>query len=192
MSRQGDFCGTVFALLIATYNNGFSDAPALAAEDIKIRVVDADASLVPARAWVDSSGQRMFTPDDKTATPYARDTSFSFDGEFAMKVPAGRAAVHLVPAFFYWLRGHEKTWNSKWPDSAFLEPLAIDDRHLITCNNMEIERINSEAVPGAAAGLQPERSIAHPTGCCARRTQSRCTCLSMTNRPHSLTMRGIC
>lgn len=218
MSRQGDFCGTVFVLLIATYSNGLIGAPTLAAEEIKIRVVDADASLVPARAWVESFGQRMFTPDDKTATPYARDSSFSFDGKFAMQVPAGRAVVHiekgkefrpveieveipvggmveksielkrwidmpdegwysadlhvhlgyddlrvlkqlaladdvhLVPAFSYWLRGHEETWKSNWPDSTYIEPVAIDERHLITRNNMEIERIDSKAVPGGTVG----------------------------------------
>jgi len=195
--------------------------PPCAAADgrIVVRVVDGDGKVTPARAWVDAAEQRLFNPvDPDTATPYARDRSFSCDGTFTIGVPAGKAVVHvekgkeffpvdvevevaageevektirierwidmpergwysadlhvhlgyddprilrqlaladdvnLVPSFTYWLRGRGETWSAKWPDETFVEPIVIDDRHVVTRNNIEVERINRDAAPGATVG----------------------------------------
>ena len=56
--------------------------------------------------------------------------------------------VHLVPAFSYWLRGTEKSWHAAWPTGVSSEPVRIDSSHLITRNNIEVERIRRDAVPG--------------------------------------------
>lgn len=60
--------------------------------------------------------------------------------------------VHLIPSFTYWLRGAGELWQAKWPDAAFTQPIRINDRHIITRNNIEIERINRKAAPGTTIG----------------------------------------
>jgi len=50
---------------------------------------------LPCRAWVDAGGTRYFEPADKTCIPYKRDRSFSCEGRFIIKVPAGQATVHV-------------------------------------------------------------------------------------------------
>jgi len=60
--------------------------------------------------------------------------------------------VHLIPSFTYWLRGRGETWAAKWPDETFDRPIIIDDRHVVTRNNIEIERINRNATPGGTIG----------------------------------------
>ncbi len=60
--------------------------------------------------------------------------------------------VHLVPAFTYWLRGRGEKWNDDWPDKSYTTSIRIDDRHLITRNNIEIERINKASIPGGFLG----------------------------------------
>ena len=63
---------------------------------LSIRVLDEDGKTTPARAWVDTKDQRLFEPQSPdSATPYARDQSFSFDGSFIMDTPAGNAIVHI-------------------------------------------------------------------------------------------------
>ena len=186
---------------------------------LEIRIVDGSGELTPARAWVDVAGVRLFKPvAPETATPYARDRSFSCDGVFTVVVPAGPAVVHiekgqeflpadipvevsrgetvtktimirrwvdmpssgwysadlhvhlghdnpevlrqlsladdvhLIPSFTYWLRGQGEIWQTKWPETAFTRPIQIDGRHIITRNNIEIERIDHGAAPGATIG----------------------------------------
>lgn len=60
--------------------------------------------------------------------------------------------VHLVPAFTYWLRGRGETWEAGWPDDTYTNPIKVDDQHLITRNNIEVERINSASIPGGFFG----------------------------------------
>lgn len=191
------------------------------AEDglVKVRIVDAAGNKTAARAWIDAGEQRLFKPTaPDTATPYAKDRSFSCDGEFVMAVPEGRATihvekgkefvpvdveiqvaggetlertielnrwinmpsrgwfsadlhlhlghddprvlqqlaladdVHLVPSFTYWLRGEGEKWNARWPAGEFNRPIRIDDHHLVTRNNIEIERIKRTATPGGTIG----------------------------------------
>jgi len=47
------------------------------------------------RAWVSVGDKRFFNPAAKSCTPYARDRSFSCDGHFIIKIPAGKAVVHI-------------------------------------------------------------------------------------------------
>ena len=186
---------------------------------VSVQVVDQNGEITPARAWVDVNGKRLFQPTQPdTATPYAKDKSFSCDGRFSMALPAGKATihvekgkeflpvdvhvdvaagqtfeqtiqikrwinmpqqgwysadlhvhfghddprvlrqlaladdVHLIPAFTYWLRGRGESWNANWPGDDFTQPLVVDDRHIITRNNIEIERIDGKAGPGAEIG----------------------------------------
>ena len=70
--------------------------------------------------------------------------------------------VHLIPSFTYWLRGQGETWHAAWPDKTFNQPIIVDDRHVITRNNLEIERIAHKAVPGAAVGATFLYNLARP------------------------------
>jgi|GEM_PF-905410 len=69
--------------------------------------------------------------------------------------------VHLVPAFTYWLRGRG-AWLPKWPSEGITQPIIIDDRHVITRNNIEIERIDRRAVPGGSLGATFLFNLAKP------------------------------
>ena len=50
---------------------------------------------LPCRAWVSIGDKRFFNPATKSCTPYAKDRSFSCDGHFIIKVPVGKAIVHI-------------------------------------------------------------------------------------------------
>ena len=192
---------------------------------LKVRVFDhqqtkhRNPKVLPVRAWVDAGGERHFQPQAPTsATPYAKDRSFSCEGEFTMVLPTGKATlyvekgkewvarkvpveirsgqtnelsvnihrwinmpkqgwfsadlhvhfghdqpkilrqlaladdVHVVPAFSTWLRGTESAWPQSWPKWEGGPVLRIDEHHLITRDNLEIERINGRAQPGATVG----------------------------------------
>ena len=185
---------------------------------IIVRIIDESGESIPARAWVEAAGERLFEPASGTATPYRKDRSFSCDGSFTMGLPAGEAVVyvergkefipvdlavtiekeetiertiplkrwidmpargwysadlhvhfghndprvlrqlaladdvHLIPSFTYWLRGRGETWNATWPEDVSEKPLVIDGSHLITRNNIEVERIEREAAPGTTIG----------------------------------------
>ncbi|MFH1717187.1 MAG: CehA/McbA family metallohydrolase [Planctomycetota bacterium] len=53
------------------------------------------AAGLPCRAWVIAGDERLFNPADESCTAYARDRSFSCDGHFAIKVPPGKAVIHV-------------------------------------------------------------------------------------------------
>lgn len=186
---------------------------------ISVQIYNDKDEVVPARAWITVNNKQFFNPaSPDTAIVYAKDRSFSCDGEFSMDLPPGNAVlhvergkecvpvdiefvakagekvrksvrmkrwinmpaqgwysadlhvhlghdnpqileqlaladdVHLVPAFTYWLRGRGEEWLSRWPDGMLERPLLIDDHHLITRNNIEIERIDRHAAPGGTVG----------------------------------------
>jgi hypothetical protein len=50
---------------------------------------------LPCRAWVNVGDKRFFNPATKSCSPYARDRSFSCDGHFIIRIPAGKAVVHI-------------------------------------------------------------------------------------------------
>lgn len=60
--------------------------------------------------------------------------------------------VHMVPAFTYWLRGTGETWLSNWPAGMLDGPVVVDDHHILTRNNIEIERIDHNVEPGGSVG----------------------------------------
>ena len=60
--------------------------------------------------------------------------------------------VHLMPSFTYWLRGEGERWKPAWPDESYQTPITIDPYHIISRNNLEIERIQSKSVPGGSIG----------------------------------------
>lgn len=74
-------------------------SPCAAADPVRleVRILDENGAVTPARAWIDSGENRLFEPAGPgTVTPYARDRSFSCDGEFAMLVPGGgEVIVHI-------------------------------------------------------------------------------------------------
>jgi hypothetical protein len=50
---------------------------------------------LPCRAWISVGDQRFFNPATKSCTPYPKDRSSSCDGHFAIKVPTGKAVIHI-------------------------------------------------------------------------------------------------
>jgi len=50
---------------------------------------------LPCRAWISIGDKRFINPATKSCTPYAKDSSFSCDGHFSIRVPAGKAIIHI-------------------------------------------------------------------------------------------------
>jgi len=59
-------------------------------------------TALPCRAWVSTGGKRVFDPITESCTPYAKDHSFSCDGHFVIKVPTGKATIHIERGKEYW------------------------------------------------------------------------------------------
>jgi len=57
---------------------------------------------LPCRAWVNVGGNRVFDPITESCTAYAKDRSFSCDGHFIIKVPAGKVIIHVERGKEYW------------------------------------------------------------------------------------------
>ena len=63
---------------------------------LSVSVHEPDVQIpLPCRAWVSAGEKRFFNPATKSCTPYARDRSFSCDGHFIIRVPPGKAVVHI-------------------------------------------------------------------------------------------------
>ncbi len=63
---------------------------------LRVMIKDDRGKTIPARAWVDVGKSRLFEPvGPATCTPYNRDRSFSCDGWFVMRIPAGEATLHV-------------------------------------------------------------------------------------------------
>ena len=60
--------------------------------------------------------------------------------------------VHLTPVFTYWLRGTEPSWPDQWPAAGEGREEVIDSTHVVTRQNIEIERIHRASPPGASIG----------------------------------------
>jgi hypothetical protein len=72
--------------------------PAAAADTgiLSVFVHETDSNRpLPCRAWVDAGGERLFKPLTESCTPYKKDRSFSCDGRFSIRVPAGKAMIHV-------------------------------------------------------------------------------------------------
>ena len=96
------------------------------------------------RRWIDMPSTGWFSAD--------LHVHLGQDNPRILKQLALADDVHLVPAFTYWLRGRGEEWKAAWPDESYTKPIVIDERHLITRNNIEIERINGRAIPGGSVG----------------------------------------
>jgi hypothetical protein len=57
---------------------------------------------LPCRAWLDVGNERVFSPITESCTPYNKDRSFSCDGHFIIKVPPGKATIHVERGKEYW------------------------------------------------------------------------------------------
>ena len=52
-------------------------------------------AALPCRAWVNTAGEQFFKPLTNSCTPYDKDQSFSCDGYFTIKLPPGKAVIHV-------------------------------------------------------------------------------------------------
>ncbi len=68
---------------------------------VTVREAGGTAPL-PCRAWVTAGGKRFFQPGSESGTAYVKDRSFSCDGRFVMKVPVGKAVIHVERGKEYW------------------------------------------------------------------------------------------
>ena len=79
--------------------------PALGADtgDVSVTVREAGVQApLPCRAWVSVGNKRFFEPEPGSGTSYVKDRSFSCDGRFVMKVPVGKAVIHVERGKEYW------------------------------------------------------------------------------------------
>ena len=111
---------------------------------VEIKAGETTESTIEIKRWVDMPATGWYSAD--------LHVHFGNDNPRVLRQLALADDVHLIPSFTYWLRGRGETWNSKWPDDEFKKPITIDDRHIITRNNIEIERIDRNAAPGATIG----------------------------------------
>jgi len=62
---------------------------------LEVTVLGQDESApIPCRAWVEASGAHYFRPETP-AIVYDKDKSFSCNGTFCIRIPAGKATVHI-------------------------------------------------------------------------------------------------
>ena len=94
--------------------------------------------------WINMAEQGWFSAD--------LHVHLGHDNVSVLKQLALADDVNLIPSFTYWLRGNEQSWPTSWPDASYLEAIRVDDMHLITRNNIEIERIHASAEPGGSVG----------------------------------------
>ena len=73
-----------------------AEKPAAETGWLEVTVTDGitDAPL-PCRAWVQAARRRYYEPAGSDHTPYQRDQSFASAGRFRIRLPAGRATVHV-------------------------------------------------------------------------------------------------
>jgi hypothetical protein len=100
--------------------------------------------IIKLKRWIDMPSEGWYSAD--------LHVHLGQDDPRILKQLALADDVHLIPAFTYWLRGKGETWETEWPDSTYTKPIIIDDHHVISRNNLEIERIDREAIPGGSVG----------------------------------------
>ena len=79
--------------------------PAIGADTGKVSVIVHEPGTehpLPCRAWVSIGNNHLFNPVTESCTSYARDRSFSCDGQFVIDVPAGKAVIHIERGKEYW------------------------------------------------------------------------------------------
>ena len=111
---------------------------------VSVKPGETTQKTVRLQRWIDMPALGWYSAD--------MHVHLGFDNPSVLRQLALADDVHLLPAFTYWLRGQGETWNESWPDASFTEPIRIDARHVVTRNNLEIERIARDAAPGAEVG----------------------------------------
>jgi hypothetical protein len=96
------------------------------------------------RRWIDMPNEGWYSSD--------MHVHFGADNPRVLRQLALADDVHVTPAFTYWLRGTEPSWPADWPAWPGGELDVIDEHHLITRKNIEIERIRASAVAGGSVG----------------------------------------
>lgn len=96
------------------------------------------------RRWVDMPREDWFSSD--------LHVHFGHDQPVVLRQLALADDVHVVPAFSAWLRGTETAWPEAWPKWETGPVIKVDSTHIITRNNMEIERIGRMSGPGGSVG----------------------------------------
>jgi hypothetical protein len=79
--------------------------PAIGADTGKVSVTvhePGNENPLPCRAWVSIGNKHLFYPTTESCTSYARDRSFSCNGQFVIEVPAGKAVIHVERGKEYW------------------------------------------------------------------------------------------
>ena len=104
---------------------------------------DFELSLTLER-WVDMPAQGFYSAD--------LHVHLGHDNARVLRQLSLADDVHIVPAFTYWLRGTEPSWNSRWPDWEGGPVIRVDAHHFVTRTNLEIERISQTEVPGGVPG----------------------------------------
>lgn len=108
---------------------------------------------VELRRWIDMPKRGYFSAD--------LHVHFGHDRPEVLAQLSLADDVNLVPAFSYWYRGNEAAWASDWPDWAKPTQRRLDATHIVTTNNVEIERIlrrnDADVAPGAAFLFNLER-----------------------------------
>ncbi|MCH2203454.1 MAG: CehA/McbA family metallohydrolase [Fuerstiella sp.] len=109
---------------------------------------------IQVQRWIDMPARGWYSAD--------LHVHLGFDNPRVLKQLSLADDVHLIPSFTYWLRGQGEPWHEAWPDKSFTAPIVVDSRHVITRNNMEIERITHKADPGATVGATFLYNLNHP------------------------------
>ncbi|MEZ6063447.1 MAG: CehA/McbA family metallohydrolase [Planctomycetaceae bacterium] len=114
--------------------------------DVEVEVSEGSAveQTIHLERWVDMPDAGWYSAD--------LHVHLGYDDLRVLKQLALADDVHLTPSFTYWLRGTEDAWHAEWPSDEFRRPISIDSRHVVTRNNIEIERIHFNAEPGASVG----------------------------------------
>jgi len=64
--------------------------------ELRVNIYESDIRItLPCRAWISVGDQRFFNPATRSCTPYPKDRSFSCNGYFVIKIPVGKAVVHI-------------------------------------------------------------------------------------------------
>ncbi len=99
---------------------------------------------VPLKRWIDMPARGYYSSD--------LHIHFGNEDPRILAQLAQADDLHLVPAFSFWWRGTEAEWPTQWPDWDSGPSAAIHGSYWITRNNLEIERIASNAGPGGSVG----------------------------------------
>jgi hypothetical protein len=112
--------------------------------EVRIDLGRTNRITISLRRWIDLPAEGWFSSD--------LHVHFGHDKPDVLRQLSLADDVHVVPAFSVWLRGRETAWPEAWPKWPGGSVVKIDATHLITRNNLEIERIGRSSGPGGSVG----------------------------------------